>query len=552
MKIQFNYLISFILLLGIILSAENSIAQQYVYNCNAPFGKKQYKYSDSFSNYDIQVKGDIKVNDEDTGIRSISKGGYLKFSKKTFGNKRSILVESDSNGQLHYEYYEGRKEVPFDPEGRKWLAEVLIEVIHMTGIDADGRTQRIYTGRGVDGVIEEISLIPSNSVMALYFESLLDNFKLSEDELLATSYAIASEMSSNTERGKLYREYSELFLSNNTTAIGYFNSLGNLSSNTERGSILTSISRKIDFDNPQVTEAYFGSIDKMSSNTERGRVLRYAESTQELSNNAYTRLLVSVKKLSSNTEMGIVIRSLKDLDINNEDLSDAYFNAIDAMSSNTEAGVTLRKLIKSYNLNDKNYTRLLSSVKKLSSNTEKGSVLRSIQELNMESPEVAEAYFLSVRSLTSNTEMGSVLRYTMRTYALSTETWMQLFNTASKLSSNTEMGYVLSDGADEMPYDNEKVVDAFFISTNKFSSSTEHGRVLKAVISNPAFNKYTAYKVLESARKISSSTEKGSVLIALSNTEIIKDPEIRKLYKSTAQTISSDYDYRRVMDKIFE
>ncbi|NOX47658.1 MAG: hypothetical protein GXO89_11845 [Chlorobi bacterium] len=538
-----------ILLLSFILLFSNSFAQNYCYQNS---GNGKFKYSDGFANYDIQVKGDITVNDDDTDIKSISAGGYLKFSKKTFGNKRSITIESNSQGNLTYEYYEGRSKTPYEPEGRKWLADVLLEVIHMTGIDAEGRTKRIYSKKGVDGVLEEINIISSNSVMAMYFDALLKNTNLNTDELLSVCSGISKEMSSNTQRGKLYRDYSDLFLANNTTAANYFNNISKLSSNTERGSILTHISKKIDFNDPSVTEAYFACIDKISSNTESGRILRHTERNQELSTQAYTRLLVSTKKLSSNTETGSVLRSLDNLDMGNPDISTAYFNAIDGMTSNTEAGSTMRHLIENHDLNEDNLVRLLGSTKKLTSNTEMGSVLRAINELDLGNPRINDAYFLTINSFTSNTEAGSVLRYTLKNHQLNNDSWAEFFSVTGRLTSNSTMGSVLSDAIDYVPFDDESIVDGFFLATAKFTSNTEYGRVLREMISNPAFNKYTAFKTLESARKLTSNTEKGSVLDRLADTEFVKDPTIRKLYMNTAKTLTSDSEYRRVVDNLIE
>ena len=92
----------------------------------------------------------------------------------------------------------------------------------------------------------------------------------------------------------------------------------------------------------------------------------------------------------------------------------------------------------------------------------------------------------------------------------------------------------------------------FLLRQINFSSNTEFGRILRGVINNPEFNKYTAYKVLESTRKLTSNTEKANVLIKISASEQIKDPEIRKLYLSTAKTLTSDSEYRRVVDKLME
>jgi len=527
----------------------HTTAQEYVQNVNIVNGRKQYKYSDSFTNYEVQVKGDIKVNDDDTRITSISRGGYLKISKKTFGNKRSLIIESNSNGVLNYEFYEGRREVPFDPEGIKWLADVLLDIVRMTGIDVEGRTKRIYKNRGINGFLEEVHEISSNSITGLYFEALLTNVKLNDDELVSVCTSISREISSNTERGRLFRKYSDEFMVNNTLAITYFESISILSSNTERGSVLKSINTQIDFNDPKVTEAFFACIDKMSSNTERGGVLRHVEKNQTLSNAAYTRLLMSVKKLSSNTEMGSVMRYLRNIDMTNTEVSTAWFNALDAMSSNTEAGSTMRHLIKNYNLDDNNYVRLLSSVKKLSSNTEAGSVLRSVRDLNLANPEINAAYFIAISTLSSNTEAGSVLRHTIKYYKLDQNSWSSFLMTTGKLSSNTEMGSVLRSAIPEMPFEKE-VLDGFFAAVKHMSSNTEKGRALRTMAENTRLTKLAALGIIDSSRLMSSNTEKSSVLRAVAETEHVKDEEVKSAYMAAARTLSSDIEYRRVIDQL--
>jgi len=525
--------------------------QTLSYNSCNDDGKRQYKYSDTFTNYEVQVKGDIEVNDEDTRIVSISPGGYVKISKKTFGNRRSIIIESDSKETLHYEYYEGRSEVPYDPEGKKWLSDILLDVVRITGIDADGRTDRIYGKKGINGFLEEIGQLSSNSVMGMYFSALLTNHQLPEQEIVAVSSAIADELTSNSERGRLFREFSPVFMTNNTTMVAYFKSISELTSNTERGSVLRKISEEIDFNDPKVTEAYFGCVDEMSSNTERGTVLRNVNKTQKLSENAYIRLLKSTQRLSSNTEMGIVLRSLDHLNLENPGISHAYFDAIDQMTSNTEAGITMRALIKNHQLNDQNYARLLKSIKMLSSNTEKRTVLNSIADLNLGNTEVKSAYFEAIDSMSSNTEAGSALRHAISRYEMNRESWVNLLEVTGRLSSNTEMGSVLRNAVDAMPFV-RPVIDIFFNAVNHMTSNTESSRVLKKITESPKLDKYATIKIIDAAGKLTSNTEKSNVLRNIADTEFIKDDEVKAAYMDAAKTIASDMEYRRVIEKIIE
>ena len=105
---------------------------------------QQFRFVQGLNTMEIQFDGDIRVGDNDRSISSISPGGYLKFSIRTFGNKRELTISSDRSGQLSYEYLEGRTEVPYEPEGRKWMEDVLIDVIRTTVIYAEGRTNSIF------------------------------------------------------------------------------------------------------------------------------------------------------------------------------------------------------------------------------------------------------------------------------------------------------------------------------------------------------------------------------------------------------------------------
>jgi hypothetical protein len=534
-----------IILAAIVFSAS---AQQYAQNYRIG-EKKHYRYSDNFTDYEVQVKGDIKVNDNDTEIVSISPGGYLKVSKKSFGNKRSILIESNSNGKLVYEYYEGRQKIPFDPEGKKWLSDVLLDIIRMTGIDVEGRTKRIYKIGGIDEFVDEVDEIGSNSVSSLYFHTLLENHSLNEKELIIVIHAISRDISSNTECGNLYRDFSDKFMINNNVTAAYFTGISRLSSNSEMGSILRKITAEIDFNNTEVTEAYFTCIDRMSSNSERGNVMRHVENSQKLSEDAYIRLLLSVKKLSSNSEMGSILRSLDNMNFKNANISNAYFNDIDAMSSNSEAGQTLKYLIKNNNISTDNYIRLLKSVQKLSSNMEVSSVLRSITKLDISNPSINDEYFTSINLMSSNSEAGSVLRYAIKNYELDANNWLSLLRVTGKLSSNTEMGYVLRAALKSMPFDKIDV-DAFLEATRKMSSNSEMSSVLMEMIKSEKLNEYTCNKILKASRILSSNTEKSKVLRAVASTKYIQNNDIKNTYFDVARTLSSDSEYRNVMEAI--
>ena len=114
-------------------------------------GNKTHTYRNNSGVYstELEYRGKIIFNDAETDVNYISPGGFIKFSKRSFGNRRTIILESEAQGIITREYREGSKKLPFEPEGRKWMASVLPEIIRTTGIGADERVKKFYKKGGI-------------------------------------------------------------------------------------------------------------------------------------------------------------------------------------------------------------------------------------------------------------------------------------------------------------------------------------------------------------------------------------------------------------------
>lgn len=508
-----------------------------------------YVSSSPFTSKSVKFEGTIRVSDDDRSIESISPGGYLKISIRTFGNSRELLVNSNSRGELSYEFREGRKEVPFEPEGRKWLEDVLLDVVRSSGIDAEGRTARFYRRGGLDAVLDEISYIPGNSAMSMYFAALLENHPLSNRELSELAYAIVGKMTSSTEEGRLFRRYKDVFLEDPDVAASYFSAISKISSSSEKGRIFRDIDKPLDFSDAELTEAYFAAITRISSSTEAGSVLRHTIQNQDLPVRAQAALIRSSARISSNTETGRILRTLGTLDFSHPEIRESYFSTVDHLSSSTEAGSVLRDALRKNKLDGPAMVALLNSTRRISSSTEISSVIRTITEINLDDAAIREAYFNVIRTTSSSSESGRMLRHTLQTHELNQASLINLFETTKRVGSSTEISSVLRASVPHLIYESA-VLDAFFSCTNSLSSSTEHGRVLRSLAVVDTLPRYAISGILLSTRQISSSSEQGSVLRAIAPKVKQGDRELRDLYMETAKSISSDSEYRRAVDAI--
>src|SRR6188508_210776 len=92
-------------------------------------GTQRWRTSTGFSEFNIEMRGKIELTDDDKDIKSISDDGYLEIDKTVFGSRRAIVIESAGGGKMRKQFYEGRTLKDWEPGGRKWLSEILPEVV---------------------------------------------------------------------------------------------------------------------------------------------------------------------------------------------------------------------------------------------------------------------------------------------------------------------------------------------------------------------------------------------------------------------------------------
>ena len=476
-------------------------------------GVTTYRSNNGNSSFEIKSKGTIEATSDDRGIKSITPDGFLGFSKTTFGNERSILIESDSRGKLSYEYYVGKKRTDFIPEGKRWMEDVLIEVIRRSGISAEERVRRFYARGGVNSVLNEIEEIESSSVKGTYFGHLMAVGRMNNRELTTVAHKIGTTISSSSTRGSLYRKYGNEFLSNNESGRAYFEGLSRISSSSERGSTIRKVLKEIDLNDEMLIDL-LDATDKISSSSEKGSILRGFTSNYLDNPQVVQKYFTVLSHVSSTSEKGSVLRhAIKENFTNDERVMDAFFNAVDGISSSSEKGSVLRNLLEDNRINERNAERFFQSVGKISSSTEQGSILRKTGNLVNQSSRISDAYFSILKNISSTTEKGSTIRTLIK---------------GGELSSNS-IHHILD------------------ITKSSISSTTEKGSILRSLLEYAKLSDRDYIQLFETVKSISSSTEKGSVLRAAVKV-MPRSSSVVDAFKDAVSSISSDSEYRSVMN----
>ena len=112
---------------------------------------------------DQDQDGAVEFTDDDSDVKSLSPGGYLKIREGGWTSTHTVEFEADGSGTIRRRYWEGSSEKPFDPQGKAWLSQILPRIIRQTAIGAPARVARILKAKGAAGVLSEITLIEGSA-----------------------------------------------------------------------------------------------------------------------------------------------------------------------------------------------------------------------------------------------------------------------------------------------------------------------------------------------------------------------------------------------------
>ena len=150
----------------------------------------------------VSYRGAFEFTDDDTDVRQVSAGGYLKISDGAWFGRHSVEIR-ERGGQLDRRYYVNGSERPYEPDGRVWLRDNLPKFVRNTGIGAPARVARFLKSGGVTAVMGEIGRIDSTYVKGIYFKELFKQATLTPEQYRQAMAQASREMKSDYELAQL-------------------------------------------------------------------------------------------------------------------------------------------------------------------------------------------------------------------------------------------------------------------------------------------------------------------------------------------------------------
>lgn len=406
-------------------------------------GKHTYMTNKNGYSLEVEMKGDITLNETDSDIVSISRGGYLEINEKLRGTKHQLLVEGESGNRLSYSYKLNGKKKDFSEIDRDWYEDILLTMIRETGAGAEDRTARILREDGVEGVFKEIGYIESSSSRVRYMTHLFDQAKLN-DRQLQRAAKMAREIPSSGDRSRFLKASAAQFLSSDDATPYYFDAVESIPSSGDKTRVLTSL------------------VD--------GNLLRDRDS--------YLEAIGVAKSIPSSGDRSRFLMKAADLYI--EEASDLYFEAVGSIPSSGDKTRVLTRLIEEGALEDQgSYADAMHIAKGIPSSGDRARFLMAAASTYHSG--ARDVYFNAVSSLPSSGDHSRVLIHLAEKVGLDKVSMEAYLKSARGISSPGDKSRTLVKVADDVAGDDE-LVDLYIKTAETISSSGDYKRALSALM----------------------------------------------------------------------
>ncbi|TAJ09734.1 hypothetical protein DMA11_19805 [Marinilabiliaceae bacterium JC017] len=535
--------------------------------------------SDEFP-FDLKYGGRIEVSEDDKMITGMSPNGFFEVNKAAFGNNRRLVITADQDGKLNYEYYVGKSKTSFEPEGKKWLGEILPSIVVRTEVGAESRVSRLYRTKGIQGVVDEIEKFPSSqkkystswsffsfetttihsgssNLKNTYFKTLVFDNKIKDQDIKPLCHAI-KDVRSNSTKGSLLRHLIENYKLNDNQLAALMEAAATHDYNTERGSILRLVNNKFS-ENYNCRRIYFDIIDDMSINSEKGNVIKDLLKKQKLSTATWIRMLESVDDFTHEREKGAVLLKMLDYLPKDEEVMSNYRRVMDNMSSSYYVlkGEITNALLDATiaGTPSKPDKQILITYLKtgydISSNSQRGSILRKANKMFIDKPEVLDAYFYVMDDLDSEMEKYNVMLDLLDHNKLSDQAMQMLLRSMNDLVPDYQhgAGAVLREIIKQFPLSSENY-DTFFRLIDKMDQNSTIEELMRYIIDQPHLNNEIIIKIIENLDNIDVDVEKSVILVRLAPRIDKKDSSLMYIFKSMIKNLDSEYEKYRVLKTI--
>jgi beta-lactamase regulating signal transducer with metallopeptidase domain len=335
-----------------------------------------FMWSNDGEKLEVNYRGDIEFTDDDSDVKSLAPDGWLRIKESGRNGAHAIEFRSDASGKIERRFWVGTSERPFEPEGRKWLEQILPRFIRQTGIGAEARVRRIYRTKGAQGVLGEIGLIEGSWAKRIYFAELLKTPGLDARTVQQALEQAGREVDSDFELASLLISTSHL-LGDDSTRKAYIEAARSIDSDFEMRRVYSSALKSGPLA-PAVLAALLESSIAIGSDFEQASLLIDVAKVQPLTDPVRAPFFKAVGTIESDFEQRRVLSSV----LTRGDVAPAVLasvlDSVAAVGSDFELATLLLEFVKGRSVEGALREPFFRAVDSIGSDFERGRVLQAV------------------------------------------------------------------------------------------------------------------------------------------------------------------------------
>ena len=152
--------------------SKNDHSSVQINNDDSRTKRTTVRFSNGDCTLELRADGDFTLRPDLSDVATLERGGSLIVEERDGRTSHRVEVRSNGSG-LDRVYYVNGQRTEWSAEGRAWLANILLAVERRTAFAANTRVPQILQARGPNGVLEEVSQMPSDYAKAAYLDVLL-------------------------------------------------------------------------------------------------------------------------------------------------------------------------------------------------------------------------------------------------------------------------------------------------------------------------------------------------------------------------------------------
>ncbi|MEW5915748.1 MAG: M56 family metallopeptidase [Gemmatimonadota bacterium] len=438
------------------------VAQPQAADCTPAFGKKsstsinrndsgdptrrrwQVKWSDGACRIELDARGTFTLSPNADDITALSAGGYVDIEQDDGRTERRVRLARDGEGLTRTYWVNGdRRE--WNSEASAWLARVIVQLDRRTAFAVDSRLPLLLQSGGVDGVIAEVSEMPSGYAQRIYYGKLFQRATVGPQQLTRILESAARTLDSGYEKAEL----------------------------------LLLVAKQRAFAEP-VHLAYAQMARGIDSDYEKRRALGALLSRDDLKPAVVQTMLEATEGMQSDYELAELLTNINRRYAMDATTRPFYVRALATIESDYEQRRVLSAVMRAGDLGPAATAELVSIAGRSMKGYELAEFLVNLANKGALDSATSATFFAAARSVGSDYERGRVLHALLAKGQLTPAVVESIIGAAAAIESDYECAQLLIAVARAVKID-DSLKPAYERAAATIGSDYEYGRAMSAV-----------------------------------------------------------------------